>query len=232
MTPRQAIKKLKLRLNKSDSSDYDNIPNHEAVEAINKAALDWCRRQIHGDNAQKEGDEESKMRVDDLQQLLKPAILIGKNSFLFFETDTLPEDYLWYKRILPLCYTKSCPEGRAFKSYFVEEANVPDYLEDDSWQPSFEWNQSFHTLVGNKIRVYTNKAFEVRRIDMVYYRKPLKMDIKGYKHLDGSDSKDVDLEFKDDVAELIITEAASIIAGDEESTNQIQINSQRTENNN
>lgn len=232
MTPRVAYTKLMLRLNKLASSDYDNIPFGIAVEAINKAALDWCRRQMHGVNNQKEGDEESRMRVDDLQILLRDTKLTGKNHATFFESEPLPKDYLWYKRILPICYTKECSGGKGFKSFLVEEANVPDYLQDASWKPSFEWEHSFHTIMDNTIRVYTNNDFAVKNIEIVYYRRPYRMDIAGYEHENGAISKDIDLEFKDDVAELIIDEAAAILAGDIESANQMQIASGRVENNN
>lgn len=232
MTSRVAVRKLKLRLNKLDSFDYDNIPLPDIVEAVNKAALEWCRRQVHGSNIFKEGDEESKMRVDDLQFLLRTHSLTGKNSFTYFESEDLPEDYLWYKRLSVKCYTKECSNGREIKSTFVEEANVPEYLADKAWEPSFKWEQCFHTLINNKVRVYKTKDFSVRDLDIMYYRKPVKMDIAGYTHENGSLSRDVDLEFKDDVAELIIDSAAAIIAGDIESANQIQINSQRVENNN
>lgn len=223
MTPQIAYLKLKYRLNKIDSQDYDNLPLHNAVEAINKAAIDWVRRQIQGLNISKEGDEESRIRVDDLQFLLKPKTLSGKNKKIFFESEVLPEDYLWYKRILPNFSKGEC-KSKTFKSVLVEEANVPDLLEDYAWSPSFDWQQTFHTLVNNKIRVYTNDDFFVNHVDLVYYRKPIKMDIIGYEHEDGRLSSNIDLEFKDDIAEIIINEAASIIAGDIESVNQTQIN--------
>ena len=62
--------KLKQRLNKLDSQDYDNIECWQAVEAFNKAQVEWCRRQLHGINIVKEGDEQSTRRKDDLQVLL------------------------------------------------------------------------------------------------------------------------------------------------------------------
>lgn len=231
MIPRTAIYKLILRLNKLASSDYDNISLPIAVEAINKAALDWVRRQIHGGNLYKESDEESRMRVDDLQFLLKPRTLEGENSKQFFESETFPNDYLYYKRIIAKTSKGEC-HNKKVKSTLVEEANVPDYLDDQYWKPSFEWQQSFHTLLGDRIRLYTAGEFEVNNIELVYYRRPIKMDIEGYTHEDDTESKNVDLEFKDDVAELIINEAASIIAGDIESINQQQINAQKVENNN
>ena len=63
--------KLKQRINKLDSQDYDNIECWQVVEAFNKAQLEWCRRQLHGNNMYKEGDEMSKRRIDDLKQEIR-----------------------------------------------------------------------------------------------------------------------------------------------------------------
>jgi len=52
--------KLKQRLNKLDSQDYDNIEPWQMIEAFNKAQLEWCRRNLHGNNPYKEGDEALK----------------------------------------------------------------------------------------------------------------------------------------------------------------------------
>lgn len=229
MTPRLAIIKLRLRLNKSHSSDYDLIADWKCVEAINKVALEITRNCIAGYTQAQDGAEETRIRVDDLQFLLKPAVLKGINKKQFFEAE-LPEDYLWYSRVTPYVYKDDC-KNQIIDSDFVEEANVGDLLQDWSTQPSFEWRQTFHTLVDNHVRVYTNGEFEVNNADIIYYRKPVKMDINGYKHEDGRESIDVDLEFKDDLAEIIIAEAAALIAGDIESVNQLQINKENSKTN-
>ena len=62
--------KIKQRLNKLASNDYDNIECWQIVEAFNKGQVDWCRRNLHGLNIVKEGDEQSTSRIDDLQVLL------------------------------------------------------------------------------------------------------------------------------------------------------------------
>ncbi len=61
--------KIKQRLNKLSSNDYDNIENWQFIEAFNKAQIEWVRRQLHGNNIYNVGDELSKRRVDDLQIL-------------------------------------------------------------------------------------------------------------------------------------------------------------------
>lgn len=222
MTPQLALIKLRLRLNKSHSSDYDLIDDWKAVEAINKAALDVTRRTIAGYTNSQDGAEETLIRIDDLQFLLKPKTLLGVNSAKFFEA-SLPEDYLWYRRMTPIASKGNC-KHITLDSNLVEEANVGDLLNDWASEPSFEWEQTFHTLIDNKVRIYTNGDFTVDKVESIYYRHPKKMDINGYIHEDGNPSIDVDLEFKDDVAEIIINEAAAIIAGDIESTNQIIVN--------
>ena len=63
------------RLNKLASNDYDNIECWQIIEAFNKAQIEWCRRQLHGNNMYKEGDEmHLRRRIDDLQLLLTNQI--------------------------------------------------------------------------------------------------------------------------------------------------------------
>lgn len=224
--------KVKERLNKLDSSDYDNIECWQVREAYNKAQLEWVRRQIHGNNQKQEGDEETRIRIDDLQNLLKPSFLSGTTKeSLFFETAPLPKDYLYFKRVTPLASKNGCT-GKRINSKLREEANVDELLDDWSSQPSFDFEQTFHTIIGNKIRVYTNDDFEVEKVKLTYYRKPREIDFGNCEHLDGSAGQDIDPEFKDDIVELIIDDTISILAGDIESPNQYQLTKQRTEVNN
>jgi hypothetical protein len=226
MTPQTAILKLRSRLNKISSSDYDNIQDWSAVEAINKAALEISRNIISGNTVTRDGGEETTFRVDDLQFLLKSLKLEGINNVDFYEV-ALPPDYLWYNRIIPKASKGECKD-KPIHSRLVEEANVPVLIRDWTWKPSWEWRETFHTILTDKIRIYTLSEFFVESIDAVYYRKPIKMDISGYTHENGEISDNVNLEFKDDLAEKIIDIAAGIIAGDIESLNQAQINTERT----
>jgi len=219
MTLAQISAKINLRLNKSASDDYDNVWNYVKSEAFNKAVNDWVRRQYRGKNATQEGDEESVARVDDLQFLLKPEYYIGfRDRGLYIESNKLPVDYLYYKRVTPIVSKGNCTSIR-IKSQLREEANV-DVLRHT---PSFEFEETFHTLIGNKINLYHNKDFTVDKLQLVYYRKPKVYDFKKLSDI---------TEFKDDVAELITDEACKIIASDIESLNQKALAEQRGEFNN
>ncbi len=63
--------KIKQRLNKLASLDYDNLECWQIAEAANKAQLEWMRRQLYAINVRKEGTEQSAGLVDDLQRLMK-----------------------------------------------------------------------------------------------------------------------------------------------------------------
>jgi hypothetical protein len=225
--------KIKQRLNKLASNDYDNIECWQIVEAFNKAQVEWVRRQLHGNNLYKEGDEGSKRRVDDLQILLTQIRLLGNDRIKFFESRLLPADYLQYKRVDAYAKSECCPE-RGITVYLAEEANADQLLRDMYRQPSFEWGETFCTIMGNRIRVYTDNKFDLSDCSLTYYRQPRRIEISGCvdPYTQAASAQDIICEFKDDIVELLIDEAVSILAGDIESMNQFQRGTQTAERNN
>lgn len=222
--------KIKQRLNKLDSNDYDNLECWQYVEAFNKAQRDWCRVQLHGGNQYREGDEQSKRRIDDLQILLTTADLPSSKKGLYFETETIPKDYLEYKR-LDVEAKADCGKA-SLTSDLIEEANVNEYLNDWSLQPSFEWRETFHTLSENTLKVYTNGEFQITGVKLMYYRQPKDISLEDCPTIDGQDNGDIDPEFKDDIVEVLIDEAVSILAGDIESPNASVLAGNRVNKNN
>lgn len=219
MTISQISAKIDSRLNKSASGDYDNIWSYQKKEAFNKAINEWVRRQKIGKNQEQEGDEETDTRVDDLQCLLVPQKAISvKDKGLFAQTEKLPTDYLYFKRLTPLVSKNQCSELE-ITSHLKEEANV-DILKNI--MPSLKFEETFHTIIGNKIHIYHNKDFTIDKALLTYYRKPLFYDFK---------KLDVVVEFKDDVCEIITDEAVKILASDMESGNQKNLAQERGEEN-
>jgi hypothetical protein len=212
--------KIKQRLNKIDSQDYDNIECWQVVESFNKAQVEWARRQLHGMNSLQEGDEQSTRRIDDLQALLNTQPLTVSDEQVFYSAN-IPENYLQWKRVDTYA-TNNCCEKRRMVVYLAEEANINQLLRDEGKKPSFDWAETFATLKNNKVNIYTNGDFEVASADLTYYRQPRKIQIQGcIDPYTGVESiVNVESEFKDDIIEVIIDEAASILAGDIESINQ------------
>ncbi len=226
--------KVKQRLNKLASNDYDNIECWQIVEAFNKAQLQWCRRQLHGYNPLKEGDEQSKRRVDDLQILLTQTPTTVTDRQLFFETTNWPSDYMEFKKVVAFADSGCCPEPRKLMIYLTEEANVDLHLTDQTRKPSLEWGETFATLVGNTVRIYTNDEFDITNCSMMYYRKPVNIQIQGCvdPYTGIVSTVEINPEFKDDIVEVLIDETVSILAGDIEAVIQYQRMNNETEKNN
>lgn len=225
--------KVKQRLNKLDSNDYDNIQSWQIIEAFNKGQVDWCRRNLHGLNLVKEGDEQSTRRIDDLQILLNTVPLVVNNRQTFVE-GPIPLNYLQWKRVSAKATSKCCPKPRPMVIYLVEVGNVDELLRDNNKKPSFDWAETFVTMQNNNIQIYTNNEFEIVDPSLTYYRQPIRMEILGVQNPYTGIQSPVNVlcEFKDDLVELLIDECAKIIAGDIESTFQVQRQTQVTENNN
>mgnify|MGYP003108723122 CR=1 FL=1 len=227
--------KLQQRLNKLSSNDYDNIEDWQVTEAFNKAAVEWSRRQLHGGNIYKEGDEFSKRRIDDMQVLLRELPLTGVQNDDYFETTNFPiDEYLEFKRVTTKAKDECCPDPRTMTVYLAEEANVNQILRDPLKNPNFDWAETFCTILGNKIRIYKNKDFSIVEPVLTYYKRPTYIQFANVLDpYSGTVSPvDVESDFKDDIVELILDEAAAIISGDIDNYNQMQRDQQAAERSN
>lgn len=226
--------KVKERLNKLDSSDYDNLESWQIVEAFNKAQVDWTRRNLHGLNSLREGDEQSTSKIDDFQVLLItiPTILANKQEYMEMP---VPVDYLRWKRISSSASSSCCPDPKPMVIYLAEEANVNILLRDKSKQPSFEWGETFATIEGDFIKIWTGGTFSLLTAEFTYYKQPTRIQIAGvpdpYDPNAPIPTVDTPSVFKDDIVEVLIDECAKILAGDIESQLQIQRESLSVESN-
>lgn len=218
MTIAEASLKINLRMNKGDSADYENLWDYHKADAFNKAVSDWVRRQKRGKNQTQEGDEETSDRVDDLQVLLKKDTIGLRDKGVYAESNKLPTDYLYFKRATPYVSRGNC-SGVRIESRLGEEANVDNLISTCS----FDFEETFHTIIGNKINIYHNNEFSVDKLEITYYRKP---KVYNFEKLN-----DV-IEFKDDVCEILVDEAVKILATDIESFNQKNAAQERAETNN
>ena len=218
------ILKVKERLNKLDSRDMDNIEDWQIIEAVNKGQIEWVRRQLAPLNPQRQGDEQSRRRVDDLQVLLETVSLPFIDRETFYES-ALPADYLAFKRVDMAAISECCAKPQPFKVWLAEEVNVTQLLRDSERKPSWDWTETFVTLAGNKTKVFKDD-FTATSIDLTYYRVPRKMQVVGSAdpYTLAISTVESILEFKEDIMELIISEACAIIAGDIENMPQSQRN--------
>lgn len=226
--------KVRQRLNKLASNDYDNIECWQVVEAFNKGQVAWCRRNLHGLNIKQTGDEQSKRRIDDLQVILTEVPITLTDGGVYYETTGIPANYFEWKRVQGLATNDCCKDPRRMVIYLSEEANVDELLRDKMKQPNFEWGETFCTLKDNNLRIYTNGEFAITDAQLSYYRQPRRIEVQGCvdPYTQQASTVDVECEFKDDIVELFIDEAAKILAGDIESFSQVQTATGQVEGNN
>ena len=136
MSNKEIIVRIKEYLNKLDSADYDNIECWQIMSAFNKAQLDFVRKQLSGYNLRRQGDEASKINIDDLEILLTTIdIDIEKKDRYYESIDTLPEDYNQFKRVKANSLMECCPK-RPLKIHLEQVADVEDMLVDSFFEIS------------------------------------------------------------------------------------------------
>jgi hypothetical protein len=166
---------------------------------------------------------------------LKEELITLNKKDLFYESAlVLPNDYFEWKRISANADNGCCDKPHKMVIYLAEEANVDELLRDKHKQPNFKWAETFCTLKGNRIRIYTNNEFAITNTILSYYKQPRRIEINGCvdPYTQQVSTTDIECEFKDDIIELFIDEAAKILAGDIESFNQQQTASGQVEGNN
>ena len=130
-----------------------------------------------------------------------------------------------------------CTKARTMTVYQSEVGNIDVILRDPLKRPDFEWAETFCTLQADgttpNIRIW-RRNFHVMDPKLVYYRMPRRIEI-----LNSVDpytglivALDITPEFKDDIVELIIDSAVSILAGDISDANQMMRGEQSSEKNN
>ena len=208
--------KFKQRINKLDSADYDNLFCWQIQEVFNKAQREWVRRQIEGINQKKEGRESSSDKESDLQQLLKTWKTTFTDKNLYFESCTFPDDYLIFSRISAYAQKDDCCPPRLLTIYPGKESNVDVYLKNTTKRPDFDWAETFYTLFGNTVRIYTDSKFEIVDPKVIYYREPINIQFLGCTDVETGNTSlaNVECEFKDSIVELIIDDAVAILAYD------------------
>lgn len=209
--------KIQQRLNKLGSSDYPNLECWMMAEAFNKAQDAWVRRQLEGINQTKTTAEGSIRRIDDLQVLLTTWIDTWTVNDQYVESNHYPSNYLGWCRISASAQDecKDCPP-RPLVIFMGNEADVDIYLADLDRQPSYDWATTFATLAGNRFKIWTAGDFDVVDQVVLYYRNPVHIQIANCTNPDTGiySTTDILCELPDSVIEVVIDEAAGILAGD------------------
>jgi len=219
MTSNEAAGLIKEGLNKLDSKDYPDLELWQIEAATNRALLSILRRKLPK-------KEERLKDVEDLQILLKTVRLAGSNKDIFFLSHKLPDDYFWYSRNTVIASKGNCSSIK-MQSDLQEDANVDDLLSNYNTSPSFDFEQSFHVINGNKIKQYHNNDFTVDELELSYYRNPQRITYEKTPQWDGGVGKNMKWEWSRHFSELILEETINILSGNIENNNMYQISANK-----
>jgi len=203
MTILESYKYVQERLNKLSTNFGDNIAKHTFVLAFNSTQLQWAEDRV-------KLAETNIVRQDEIQQLLKDVNIPPIKAGDYYYEIALPEDYFHYKRS-----TSNAP--CQLRNILKKEADINMLLRDSFWKPSIEWGETLCTLIGNKLRIYTDleNSFQISGINLVYYRYPLNVDMAdGFNTVDGIATTNVNPEFQGSSLIEILNATCELLAAD------------------
>lgn len=223
---------VKEKLNKLDSKDYDNIQDVKIISAYNEGRLNWLRRNLSGLNVLKAGDESTKKRLDDFNEILTlpKEIFVAKKDGYYLSQKLFP-DYFEFKRLEFDAKSKCCEKPLKMMCFLVGESNAELYLRDENKKPSFNWGETFCTLQDFRLKIYTADEFDIENVKITYYRFPENVKKTGILDIDSQNysTSNVDCEFKKDLGNIFINETVSLLSASLELFNQTQLNDNQIE---
>lgn len=232
MTTREIIIKVKKRVNKDDTNDFDNLSLFSIIEAYNKAQLNVVNYLSGLNNIYKSGIESTTKRIDNLSTLLNPTPLelTVTKADKYYISQSFPQNYMRYVSSYSLAKNNKCDSKRILH-FPYEEGNIELINRNDNQNASFEWGEAPITIANNQLKIHSNNQFDVLNTYLTYLKYPINIDIQGYIKQDGTPSTTIDPELPDDVVEMCIDETVRIIQGDIQNPLGIQVAMQNIQRN-
>jgi hypothetical protein len=226
--------KFDTKLNKLATLQHQQIPLENKILAINEAIIKLIKVKINPNNTLGLGFEAFKKRYEDLQVLVEPSHdhelvpeladeLLGKWTVDL----TGITNYMFYVDAYALADKGNCIDRVIYIDHDLSKhADVTLLLANNQYKPSFEYQETFDTLAGDKLEIYTDGTFGYTKIFIGYLRYPASVDYPGYTHLDGTLSTKVDSELpaflEDEILNYAIQDVAMSI-GDKDNVDYSQL---------
>jgi hypothetical protein len=195
MTALEAYKEFELKINGLDNSSNVDISPGEFIMLYNEQQPKWFSSKFE--------ERSSRYAIDEVEGLVELDKTLEIESITGrYVNCKLPSNYFDHIKTHILASRASCTE-KLLKTHEVKLLELESYLGDHFNSPSFDYRETVITFAGNKIQVYKTD-FEVKSVLMTYYRYPVKIDIAGYKHVDGTDSSNVNPELPDEAVREVL----------------------------
>jgi hypothetical protein len=199
--------KIDQRLNKLSSNEHQKIQLEDKILALNEAQIKLIKIKYSGTSAPNRiGFDGMKKRYQDIENLL---VDFKQNSLTLKEVDShlnqweaslseLNPKYMLYADAYILADKGRCKDRVLWiNKDLAKHGDIQFLLNNTDYSPSFEYQETFNTITGGNISVYTDGSFTPKVLHMIYVRYPKMIDKVGYVKLDGKESTNVDCELVD-----------------------------------
>lgn len=198
MTIQEAYKKFLLKISKNDTSDSIRISPAEFVYIFNEQALVWLGEKIEG--------KASTDSINDIEELLIEDLELSTYKETKRHNDfVLPDDFNHFVSATAIAEKDNCERDIDVYNIKPKEKNI--WLSDEMNKPSFEWEETIAIIASHTLQVYKTD-FDIINVSLSYYRNPIKVDIAGYKNVDGTSSKTIHPDLSDQNVNEIINRCA------------------------
>jgi len=185
---------VKLKLNKVDSQDYENLIVPEIDWYLNEAQNIFIKQRYGISNSKRKGFETSQKRIDDLRELVVKGTIIPFATSLAdintFEA-CLPINYMFYIRSRIDLNKEGCGDKQAVSAVQVQHDDLNEFLDDPFYSPSFEWEEvPIVFMEGNSsdpdvpcdtgfVIGYSDGTFTLTDLRLDYLRHPVRISWGG-----------------------------------------------------
>lgn len=214
--------KIDQKLNKLSSNAHQGIQLEDKLLALNEAQIAIIKTKMSGQAIPNRlGLDASKKRYQDIETLI---VDFTENSLSLEEVNTsinqwnadlskLNPKMMFYADSYFLADKGKCKDHVIWiNKDLLKHGDVQFLLNNDHYKPSFEYQETFNSISGGQISVFTDGTFTPTKLFVMYVRYPVKIDKVGYTHFDGKASINVNCELEDYLEDELLDETVLNLA--------------------
>ena len=228
---------IDLKLNKIGTNEHQNIPIEDKIIALNDAQINVIKTKFSQNNIYKIGLDGFQKRYNDLEGLVVQESLTAKKVVdpihSIYEIEFKDLKLGKYMLGIPGTEIAVCKKGACQSPVvirIVKHGDVMTNINNTNTKPSFEYQETIGVISDKKILAYTDNTFNIIAISLNYIKYPIKVDVEGYIHFDGTNSINVDSELPYYLKEEIVDVAVRNLAMSSENQMAVQSSTIRLQN--
>lgn len=214
--------KIDQRLNKLSSNAHQEIPLEDKILALNEAQIALIKTKLSGYSVpNKLGMDADKKRYEDIENLIvdysKNTLSLVSSNIDINQFDAeiaeLQPRYMFYAGAYLLADKGPCKNHKVWiNKDLLKHGDLQFFLNNDNYKPSFEYQETFTSISGKLISIFTDGTFTPTKLFVMYVRYPDYIDKVGYIGFDGKASVNRNCELKDYLEDELLDETVMNLA--------------------